>query len=200
LLGAIAVCSRPGIAENLVVNGGFEEPPVTFGGFIQVPAIPGWTLCSGNSIEVQNHVAGSPFEGQQFVELDSDTCSAICQDIPTAPGELLQLRFAFSPRPGVSDNELEVRWGGAVVAGLSADGSALSDTDWHVFTYTVTATGSATTLRFANLDVCDSLGTYLDAVSVTRAQGAPTVGGRGLLALALMLAAIGVMRMRRATH
>src|SRR5947209_8627132 len=66
-------------ATNLVVNGGFEQPPVPFGtvGFFQ--SIPGWSLSSGPDIEVQNHVAGAgvPAEGDQFVELDSHASSAI---------------------------------------------------------------------------------------------------------------------------
>src|SRR5262249_13914177 len=111
-------------------------------------------------------VAGSPYDGQQQVELDSDASSGIYQDLTTVPGAGYVLKFAFSPRPRWSDNILKVSWGGNSVATLSADGSPLADTSWQVSTYHLTASGNTTRLEFDDGSFSEGGGTYLDAVSV----------------------------------
>jgi hypothetical protein len=122
---------------------------------------------------VQNNCAGSPAQGQQFVELDSDASSSIYQDVSTVPGEAYQLRFAFSARPGLGtdENHLLAQWDGGVVANLTADGTALSDTSWTYYTYTVVASSGTTRLQFSDLGISDSLGTYLDDVSLVALHG-----------------------------
>jgi hypothetical protein len=104
----------------------------------------------------------------QFVGLDSDFSTTIYQDLPTEPGKTYLLKFAFSARPftPLEDNRLLVYWGGQLVADLSADGTNLTDTDWHIFTYTVQATSNITRLQFADGGVPNTVGTYLDAVEV----------------------------------
>jgi hypothetical protein len=167
-------------ASNLLVNGGFELPAIDtkVTRFIEVKSIPGWNLSSGPFIEVQNHAAGSPAEGQQFVELDSTASSGIYQDVSTVPGETYQLRFAFSARPGFgpTENHIQAQFNGVggadlTVADLTADGTALSDTQWNYFTYTVTATSSTTRVQFTDLGISDSFGTYLDDVSLVALRG-----------------------------
>jgi hypothetical protein len=159
---------RPAAAANIVVNGSFEDTALDTNTWGVFGSIPGWTTAFGPGIEIQNNVAGSPFDGGQHVELDSDESSGIYQDLTTVPGAGYILKFAFSPRPGTdsSDNILNVSWGGNLVATLSADGSQLDDTSWQVFTYHLTAAGSTTRLEFDDAGFSNSLGTYLDAVSV----------------------------------
>ena len=91
--------AAPPHLRNVVVNGGFERPKVTPRSTHPFPAIPGWRLAFGPDIEIQNHAAGDPFGGQQFVELDSDASSGIWQKVPTTPGRLYRLQLYFSPRP-----------------------------------------------------------------------------------------------------
>jgi hypothetical protein len=153
-------------ASNIVVNGSFELPALSNPSWSLFDSIPGWSLASGPYIEVQNHVAGSPFDGNQFVELDSTAESAIFQDLPTVAGVQYYLSFAFSPRPGVAENKMGVSWNGLPVTTLSADGSALADTNWTVYSFTVAATSTTTRLQFSGLGPSDSLGEYVDAVSV----------------------------------
>jgi len=166
------------LTPELVVNGSFESPQIPARSFQVFSALPGWTQSRGfRGIELQHSAAGSPFDGTQHVELDSFTPTGISQEIPTQPGHTYQLRFAFSPRPrtAASDNVLRVTWGGAQVAVLSADGTALADTRWTVHTFTVTGgPGSATTLTFEDLGVSNTLGTYVDAVSVVERPLAAT--------------------------
>lgn len=167
----LTMATKPATAANLVSNGSFETPAGSSGQYGIFSSIPGWSLLTGSTgsgIEVQNNVAGSPFDGSQFVELDSDGVTGIYQDLNTIVGQTYTLEFAFSARPGVAQNILNVNWGDDSVTTLTANGTGLSNTNWQTFTYTVVATSSITRLSFDNLnELSDSLGTYIDNVSVT---------------------------------
>ena len=153
-------------ASNIVVNNSFELPALSNPSWSPFSTIPGWSLASGPAIEVQNHVAGNPFDGNQFVELDSTAESAIFQELPTIAGVQYYLSFAFSPRPGVAVNSMGVLWGGSPVTTVNATGTGLLDTSWTVYTFTVLATQTTTRLQFSGLGPSDTLGEYVDAVSV----------------------------------
>jgi len=155
-------------ASNIVVNNSFELPAISNGTYALFTSIPGWSLASGPFIEVQNHVAGTPFDGNQFVELDSTAESAIFQDLPTLAGVQYYLSFAFSPRPGVAVNSMGVSWDGSPVTTINADGTRLSDTSWTVYSFTVTASSTTTRLQFSGLGPSDGVGEYIDAVSVAQ--------------------------------
>jgi hypothetical protein len=171
---------QPASAQNLVVNGGFEAPALGFGTWGVFSAIPGWISNYGPGIEVQNHAAGSPFEGQQHVELDShfavNTNSGMFQNIPTQAGKQYLLSFRYSPRPGVGleSNKIFVLWDGSFFTTLALDGTGLSDTHWHLYQYTVIGNPGFTTLAFGAIGPDDSLGGYLDDVSVTAVAPEPT--------------------------
>ena len=155
---------------DIVVNGSFEDPSVQPGSFSIFSSISGWTATSqGCGIEIQNHVAGSPAvgDGNQFMELDSDCSSTVEQTLTTVSGVTYNVQFDFSPRPGVPDNHVQVKWNGAAIANLTADGTGLPDTQWAPYSFTVTATSTSTTLSFADLSASNSLGTYIDNVRVT---------------------------------
>jgi hypothetical protein len=160
---------------ELVTNGGFELPPIATGSFGIFGAVPGWNedLPKHCGIEIQNHVAGSPFAGRQFTELDSRCSTGIHQDLTTVRGEKYRLTFEFSPRPGTgpADNILQVWWNGRLIDTEQADGIGLKDTAWRRFSFTVRATGSTTRLAFSDAGVSNSLGTYLDGVSVVTRSG-----------------------------
>lgn len=204
LMAAIAFGTSSASAGNIVINGSFEDPIVTNGAKwdIFTPGIPGWTLSRGPSIELHRGVNGwLPAEGRQYVELDSDidgpggpmhgddASSAIYQDLSTLPGVWYDLEFAFSPRPGVSDNALEVWWGGSLIDTITASGAGLSNTQWTYHTYQVQASGATTRLEFGDAGASNSLGTFLDDVRVV-----PEPGSIALLAVAGVIA---VSRRRR---
>lgn len=118
------------------------------------------------------------FEGEQYAELDSDwdgpdgglngepASISIYQDLPTVAGYQYQIDFAYSPRPDTvaSNNELEFSWDGDVKAVLSQAGG--SNTNWTPYSYTFTATGGVTRIRFTDVGDVDSFGPFLDDVSV----------------------------------
>ena len=155
-------------SAEFVVNGGFEAPAISNPSFSTFQSIPGWTTAFGPGIEIQNHVAGSPFEGNQFVELDSSANSGMYQDLATTVGQLYSLSFAYSPRPGIAANSngIDVLWGGALVSSIAQSGIGLSDTVWQVFRFDVFATSSTTRLQFNATGNSDSVGGYLDNVAV----------------------------------
>lgn len=170
----MVVAALPGpaaAATELVVNGSFEAPPVTPSTFSIFASIPGWETVFGCGIEVQNQRAGTPFDGQQLVELGSSCASAMVQYVPTVPGATYQVSFYVSPRPGVAatDNVLRATWDGVDLQTISA-GSISGDTSWTQYSYTVVASGSTTPLAFTDVGTNNSLGAYIDLVSVTQAE------------------------------
>jgi len=131
------------------------------------------------NIELQRGVNGwLPAEGSQWAELDGDwfgpnvsldgepSSVKIYQDIATIPGATYSISFKFSPRPSTnsSENILEVKVDNTVLATLSKAGS--SNTNWTYYTYNFTATNNITRIQFTDLGIPDSLGTFLDNVSL----------------------------------
>jgi len=153
---------------NLVVNGSFEEPvagPPEYLGFYH--SIPGWQLSEGPDWEIQHGRAGRSYDGEQHVELDSHSTSKIYQDIPTQEDKTYKFSFAFSPRPRIWDNKLNVYWGNTPIEQLYKLGGELYETDWEVYSYGVKATSSTTRASFDNLnEKPDAYGSYVDAVSL----------------------------------
>ncbi len=81
---------------DLVVNGGFESPALGHGSWSVFHTLNGWTTQSGCGLEIQNHVAGSPLEGAQHVELDSNCPATIFQNLNTVAGRTYLLSFGYS--------------------------------------------------------------------------------------------------------
>jgi hypothetical protein len=118
-----------------------------------------------------------PEEGEQYAELDSDWDGpggslndepgsvAISQTIQTIPGRNYTISFYFSPRPSTdeSNNVLEFAWDGDVKDTITGSGG--SNTIWNQSSYSFTATGFTTTIKFADRGTSDSFGTFLDNVS-----------------------------------
>jgi hypothetical protein len=116
LLAAALGCAHAA-GGNIVVNGSFESQAQASGSWSVYSSLTGWSTISGSGIELRDNVAGSAFDGHNFVELDSYSNSAMAQTLTTASGSLYTLSFAYSGRPGVSaaSNPIEVLWDGASV-------------------------------------------------------------------------------------
>lgn len=118
--------------------------------------------------------------GEQYSELDSDwfgptdglngepALVRIYQMIPTELGKKYVVSYAYSPRPDVlsaADNELKVRIDGVQVATHSQAGNGTT-TSWTTFTKEFDGTGSPVKVEFAAGGTPNSLGVFLDNVSV----------------------------------
>jgi len=187
---------------NLVTNGTFEATAVSSGTYVTLGSIPGWT--GAPTIEIQNHIAGSPFAGNNFVELDSTANSAMYQDIPTTAGLTYTVSFAYSPRPGVaaSSNGINFLWNNALVQTIAMSGLGLADTAWTVFSFNLLATGATSRIGFAATGTSDSLGGYLDNVTANGLSAGtaviPEPATISLLGAGLLATALGARRRRHA--
>jgi len=191
---------------NLLKNGSFESPVVGGGaGWDIFPSgTPGfdWTVEWTDEVpltynshdrpepaltEYHFGVLGTPADGNQYAELDSDwdgpggsinnepASVKIYQYVPTIPGQEYEISFYYSPRQNtnIGDNHLEVYWGGNEIYDLQeTPGSSL---DWDQYTVTTTASGYSTKVEFRDAAVApyvNSLGVLLDGV-VVRAINCP---------------------------
>ncbi len=160
---------------DLLTNPGFELPA----GFGSYASIPGWTLASGTgggTIEIAGNNIGTPYEGNQFTELNSSAPATIFQTVPTTPGQTYTFSFAFSARPGTTaaDNHVQLSVGGNPIATITADGTSLSATSWTDYTFTYSAPSASTTIQFASLSPAgDSVGGELDAVQLAPLTSGP---------------------------
>lgn len=184
---------EPGV--ELIKNGDFEMPTVNnqYGwnifdsGFTGLDWAVNWMDNSGEGrpdiakLELHDGVnTWAPKSGEQYAELDTDwggpTSSQsdepasvqIYQDIPTVPGKSYELKFSFSPRPSTSlaENILGVLWGGETATTSIIAGAGGSNTSWTDYVLKLKATTTLTRVSFADLGVSNSVGTFLDNVSV----------------------------------
>jgi cysteine-rich repeat protein len=182
--------------QELVLNGDFESPVVVASQKWDIfntsqlsswivewatnePSYQGTPRPVNAYLELQRGVNGwLPQGDEQHAELDSDwdgpsgslnnepASTRIYQDISTVPGQNYNISFYFSPRPGTdnTENKLEFSWNGDIKDTLTGTGG--SNTIWNQHTYEFTATGSTTRLQFTDKGIPNSLGTFLDTVSV----------------------------------
>lgn len=191
LVGAILAIGASSARAELIVNGSFEADAQPNGTWNIYPSLIGWTG-GAYGIELRNNVAGTAFDGVNFIELDTTANSIATQPITTDIGALYNLSFAYSPRTGVAagSNSIDVYWGVNLVG--SYTGTTNANTAWTVYNLTVTGHGSDT-LEFRAAGTSDSYGGSLDAVSLTAVIPEPSTWAMMLLGFA----GVGFMAYRR---
>ncbi|WNG57919.1 hypothetical protein F0U59_26575 [Archangium gephyra] len=153
--------------ESIVTNGGFESPVLSPGSWsVYRWGIPGWGVARGPGIEIQAYGA---MEGSQVVELDSYEPTTMYQIVYPKPGAYYDLSVAYSPRPGVRDNRISVRFGDLSTT-LQGDGTLLGGNQWTRHTFRVKATEAETALVFEDTSVSDGLGGLLDDVRLVEVE------------------------------
>jgi len=171
-----------GLGDNLVANGGFEEPTLTgthsifdtgYLGleWIVQPTIPPWdaTWDTNQKPGLELQRIWTPHSGVQYAELDAYDPVRIFQELSTNSTDgIYTLTYAWSPRPGVPVNEIEVRWDDTPIATHSTNVS--SGINWTVETRTglVPNESGTTRLEFVETGPHDQLGMFLDSVSVVQ--------------------------------
>ncbi|MCA9380601.1 hypothetical protein KC675_05485, partial [Candidatus Dojkabacteria bacterium] len=131
------------------------------------------------NLELHKGVNGwLPQTGAQYAELDADwfgptnplnnepASVKISQEIATIPGYEYKIEYHFSPRPGTSeaDNKLISAWNG--VALDTHTGAGAGNTAWTKYTKTAEATSEKAVVSFMDDGTPNSLGTFIDNVSV----------------------------------
>jgi hypothetical protein len=161
-------------APNLITNGSFEDgyTVTDHSGQWQVfESIPGWSAYLSEPvtgrIEVQNGptIGGiAAAEGSAKVELDAHNNTMMYQDITTETLKKYVIRYSYSPRVNgnAETNKAGVFWNGERIIDLNG-----TTKGWAEFTHVVDAGELDTTrLEFHGEGTSDSLGAYIDGVSV----------------------------------
>ena len=166
---------------NLVQNGGFESPVLDSGtwGLFPEGDLLGWLIdwiydSEGTpTLEIQNNVAGAPYEGEQHAELDGNHPVGMYQVIETIPGETYDFSYSYSARPGrdAEDNRIWARVDNNADATLysadhAIDATSTTGTVWTTYSTSFVA-DSETTIMFHDMGTDTSYGGFIDGVSLT---------------------------------
>ncbi len=165
------------VFANLIFNGSFEQPLLTDHSWAVFKNIPSWVSTSGAGIEIQHNVAGTPFDGNQYVELDSNNNSSMSQTVSTVPGTQYLLSVAYSPRPGVPlrSNGIQVLFDGEPLGTVQQNGCGLSDTKFTKYIFEVTPTKNTNIIEFRAVGDDDGVGGYLDDVILAPSSTLPVI-------------------------
>jgi hypothetical protein len=219
LLASSAAVASPAQAANLLVNGGFEAPPINT--FFQnfgpgSTGISGWTVDaftpfggSGGNVDIVNgaFTPGGPSpaaEGSQFLDLVGfGSVGSIYQTFSTVAGQAYELNFAYSHNifGGSPSKSADVGIYGGVFSTLlipfqtiTHNTGSASNLDWRRQTYSFVATGSQSTVAFGMIGQGnDNAGVLLDDLSVS-AVPEPATWAMMILGFGLVG---GMMRRRR---
>lgn len=174
----------PVASTNLLTNGSFDSDVQAAGSWSIKSNLTGWTG-GAYGVELRDAIAGTAYDGGNFIELDTTANSSISQTFATNVGQTYLLSFVYAARP---DNK------GAASDGISWSAGNMSNvafgqdtnTAWTMMSASFVATGTSTTLSFKAMGTSDSFGTSLDDVSVTAVPepGSLALLGAGFSALA----------------
>jgi len=152
-------------AVDLVTNGSFEIDSQASGTWNIYNSLTEWT--GSTNIKLRNNVAGTAYEGGNFIELDTYSNSSLSQLLVGTPGSY-QLSFWYSARPGTgATNDLTFTVdGSAPVTVLNGASNAGSDHKWLNYSTIINFDGNGL-LTFNASGISDSYGGSLDMVSFT---------------------------------
>ncbi|CCH50062.1 protein of unknown function [Pseudodesulfovibrio piezophilus C1TLV30] len=138
------------VSSQIVLNPSFESSDRIYGSWTQTDGVDNWSNPSDGDIEIwNNHMGKNAADGNQFIELDSaNDVDSLSQIIATKAGEMVNLSFAFAPRPGTAGetNDFDVSLGGVLVATV-----AWNAVD-HVFEVTQPGSTEVTTFDYDGSD------------------------------------------------
>jgi hypothetical protein len=178
--GFLSLVNSPRTQASLVGKSG----DASWGVF---PALPGWQVVSGAGIELQtlNTVGGASFapkQGDFYVELDSHpnngaSNTTIRQNLGFLQGGVYEFSFWYAPRTNdVGSNGIEYSIFNGISLINSVTGSGNDALVWRqiVETFVVPAGGlSPVFLQFAAIGKQDTLGGFIDDISLTRVAPVP---------------------------
>lgn len=173
----------PALAQNLIANGGFEDPALPVGTpklyAVGSSEITGWQIIGLGDVAVLNGAfsqAGLTFshqEGVQSLDLTglSNTDAGVAQTVATQAGRTYGLSFyvgnvqSTGPVWGTTSS-VSVKIDNLPFAVATYAGGPSDTLGWQRFDYSFTATGASTTIAFFNLDGPSDNVNQIDAVSL----------------------------------
>lgn len=161
------------LANNLVVNGSFEDTPVQADSTAVYSRIKGWTQLSGAGFRVDRRSAtiDQAADGSALVELDVYGKNAtIYQNVDTITGQTytLSVDFTNNGRDQLS-TEVDVFWEGQKVDRLTGGGL----NRWKNYQFQVEGGDrNVSTLAFRSVGQVDSVGGFIDNISVVASANA----------------------------
>lgn len=175
---------------DLVTNGDFEilPSPIASGGYAIYPGLEGWKLVSGTGIEVQYNHSSQTGNPTYYVELDSNSNSAMKQSVYNLQsGQMYTLSFDYYNRINKPEytSDINVKFG-----------SLDYTTKWYNQAWTTLSKtfmysgGVMADLIFTAVGSSNTYGGYIDNVSL---RAVPVPGAALLLGSAL----IGIVGMRK---
>jgi hypothetical protein len=173
---------------NLIVNGSFEEGHGLTGNSWGVfSEITGWTANTDEidaPIEIQTGNIGGlfPSAGRSKMELDShnrdgftESDSHVYQDLETVANEYYYFAFDYAPRKegDTHTSDVEVYFDGELlgtIEGERIDENAAKRVHWTPYEFLVQAGTDLTRVEFRAIHDSDTLGGYIDNVTLYKAQ------------------------------
>jgi hypothetical protein len=168
----VVTVGSTGPRPNLIVNGGFESPPLSFSflTFTAPTSFLGWAVTSGQ-VDVVHRTFYASASGSQSLDLNGYQSGSASQTVVTRPGGVYTLTFAFAANTVLSFDSprvrrMEVRWGPTVIANLDFDtmGFTATNVGWRQYTFSVIGSGTDT-ISFKSLTVGNA-GPAIDDVSL----------------------------------
>ncbi len=170
-------------AVELVTNGSFEADFQSNGTWNIYKNLIGWN--GAPNVELRNNVAGTAFEGVNFIELDTYSNSSISQVLIGTPG-LYQLSFWYSARPGTGNtNDLSFTLDGSAPVTVLNGVSGSSHHNWQNYSTIFNFDGNGL-LKFSAIGKSDSYGGSLDMISFASVVPEPGIYAMILIGLGLL--------------
>lgn len=182
LLITLAALAAAQARANLIVNGSFETPIVTVGGFTTFPAtstaINGWTVVGVDSSITsgsfsQNGIAFQAQDGNQWLDAagfnSNSSTSGVTQNVPTMVSAQYEISFYVgSALDNVSffPTTIDLQIDGGPRVSYTNPAAPNNMLDWRKFTVPFTAINSSTTITLYNGGASNNFLSGLDNVSL----------------------------------
>lgn len=190
IAGAASLAAAAPASAGVIFYDSFESPDVASWAVFQTgvgdnPST--WDRVDGAGIEIQDESIGitDAYDGEQYVELDSDTSrggipdgtnSAMAVNVPMVAGQQYEISFAYKPRTNNGSNDNGIKLWALTYDGVNFSNEvqllAVSErtstlSDWFVYSVIYTAQTGIDAIGFSAFGRENSLGGFLDAVQVS---------------------------------